>query len=163
MSDQVWTSSEETDVLLGQLRLDVRSLICEEAADRVCAAAATARKAHAGQLRDGGQPYVVHPLRVALCLLREVGVSDVDLLCAALLHDVLEDRPSVSVGQIAASFGARVATVVANLTKPEEPGASGDEIRSLYLGRLRTVDEDSKLVKLALGPARESPAVSGRT
>lgn len=50
-----------------------------------------AEKAHRGQERDVGIPYIIHPIRASLILLEEVNIRDVDLVCALLLHDVLED------------------------------------------------------------------------
>lgn len=48
-----------------------------------------AAKAHDGQTRSSGKPYITHPLAVAYTLL-ELGM-DTDTICAALLHDVVED------------------------------------------------------------------------
>lgn len=51
-----------------------------------------AAKAHEGQKRSSGQAYIIHPLAVAYTLL-ELGM-DTDTICAALLHDVVEDTPA---------------------------------------------------------------------
>lgn len=51
-----------------------------------------AAKAHEGQKRSSGQDYIIHPLAVAYILL-ELGM-DTDTICAALLHDVVEDTPA---------------------------------------------------------------------
>ena len=48
-----------------------------------------AAKAHEGQTRSSGQPYIIHPLAVAFILL-DLGM-DTDTICAAILHDVVED------------------------------------------------------------------------
>lgn len=48
-----------------------------------------ASKAHEGQRRSSGQPYIIHPLAVSYILL-ELGM-DTDTICAAMLHDVVED------------------------------------------------------------------------
>ena len=48
-----------------------------------------AEKAHEGQKRTSGEPYIVHPVSVAYILL-ELGM-DTDTICAAMLHDVVED------------------------------------------------------------------------
>jgi GTP pyrophosphokinase len=50
-----------------------------------------AREAHAGQVRDEGTPYIVHPVRVAATLVHELEVFSPRLVCAALLHDVIEE------------------------------------------------------------------------
>src|ERR671929_2453318 len=46
-----------------------------------------ATKAHKGQLINKAEPYINHPLRVALILAEELQIHDVELVCAALLHD----------------------------------------------------------------------------
>jgi (p)ppGpp synthase/HD superfamily hydrolase len=79
----------------------------------------TARRAHAGQIRNGsgGRPYIEHPLTVAE-LLAEHESSD-PILAAALLHDVVEES-EIEVEQLRAGFGAEVAALVAALTDAEE-------------------------------------------
>src|ERR671938_2008318 len=49
-----------------------------------------ATKAHKDQLINKTEPYINHPLRVALILAEELQIHDIDLLCAALLHDAKE-------------------------------------------------------------------------
>jgi Guanosine polyphosphate pyrophosphohydrolases/synthetases len=68
---------------------------CENSIDdiiKITRAFGIATKAHTGQFRNGNkvEPYINHPLRVALILIEELNIHDVDLICAALLHDVLE-------------------------------------------------------------------------
>jgi len=70
--------------------------------------------AHEGQLRKSGEPYVIHPLSVAQ-LIADLGM-DAQTVCAALLHDVVEDTP-VTVEEITAQFGADVAYLVDGVTK----------------------------------------------
>lgn len=78
-----------------------------------------ARVAHDGQMRDEGTPYIVHPVRVAAMLVNELCIFTPRLICAALLHDVIEDS-STSRAQIAQTFGEEIAEVVWLLTKLEE-------------------------------------------
>jgi len=74
-----------------------------------------AAKAHAGQFRnDGITPYLLHPLEV-FKKVRQWGVEDVQMLSAALLHDVVEDS-SYTIHDIRESFGDRVASYVQELT-----------------------------------------------
>ncbi|MCI0489586.1 MAG: HD domain-containing protein [Blastocatellia bacterium] len=75
-----------------------------------------AEAAHAGQMRDEGTPYIVHPLRVAISLVDEIDLYSPRLICSALLHDVIEDSDTTR-EQIAAMFGEEVAHVVWLLTK----------------------------------------------
>lgn len=78
-----------------------------------------AYQAHAGQTRDEGTPYIVHPIRVAVSLVDELSLYSPTLVCSALLHDVIEDSDITreDVGQM---FGEQIAEVVWLLTKLEE-------------------------------------------
>ncbi len=73
-----------------------------------------ARVAHAEQVRRSGDPYIAHPLGVAM-ILASLGLDDVTL-AAALLHDAVEDT-AVTGADIEASFGADVAAIVDGVTK----------------------------------------------
>lgn len=76
-----------------------------------------AEQAHRGVTRDSGIPYITHPLAVATILAEELRLSDVNLLCAALLHDVVEDTEFTN-DDIRKRFGDDVARLVAAVTKP---------------------------------------------
>ena len=74
----------------------------------------TAEKAHGGQLRVSGEPYIIHPLNVASIL---VGLGmDTETIVAALLHDVVEDTP-VTLEDVSRDFGQEVALLVDGVTK----------------------------------------------
>ncbi|HBE06740.1 MAG TPA: (p)ppGpp synthetase [Firmicutes bacterium] len=73
-----------------------------------------AAKAHKGQKRDSGDAYIQHPLNVAQ-ILAEMEM-DLTTLCAAILHDVVEDT-DVLITEIEAKFGAEVAMLVDGVTK----------------------------------------------
>jgi guanosine-3',5'-bis(diphosphate) 3'-pyrophosphohydrolase len=75
-----------------------------------------AEKAHEGQFRRSGEPFVTHPLAVA-GVLAGLGMDDVTL-AAALLHDSVEDT-AVSLEEIEAEFGPVVAQIVDGVTKLE--------------------------------------------
>jgi GTP pyrophosphokinase len=74
-----------------------------------------AEKAHSGQMRDSGDPYIVHPLCVAHTL-AELRMDD-DTIAAGLLHDVLEDCPDCTAEGIAEAFGEDVRHMVEGVTK----------------------------------------------
>lgn len=78
-----------------------------------------ARDAHASQTRKSGEPYILHPLAVALIVVREMRQTDVAVIAAALLHDVVEDT-DVTIEQIRSKFGADVAFLVDAVTKPNK-------------------------------------------
>lgn len=72
---------------------------------------------HAGQKRESGEPYITHPLAVAYILL-ELGM-DTDTICAALLHDVVEDT-ECTLEDLQKKFGSDVAMLVNGVTKLEK-------------------------------------------
>ena len=81
-------------------------------------------KAHAGTERRGkGYPYIVHPLEAVEIV--ATMTNDQELLAAAALHDTVEDT-EVTVGQIRAEFGDRVADLVAAETD-QIPGQAGND------------------------------------
>lgn len=82
--------------------------------DKIKSAYKMADTAHAGQLRKSGEPYIIHPLHVASILV-DLGM-DTDCICAALLHDVVEDTP-VTTEEVTAAFGEEVAEMVEGVTK----------------------------------------------
>jgi guanosine-3',5'-bis(diphosphate) 3'-pyrophosphohydrolase len=83
--------------------------------ERVRAALRFAERAHRGQQRKGGdEPYVLHAITVAM-LLAANGAGE-DLLCAAYLHDTVEDV-GVDLDEIASSFGDEVADLVRAVTE----------------------------------------------
>jgi GTP pyrophosphokinase len=86
-------------------------------------AAAFAIAAHDGVCRRSGEPYVVHPIEVAIILARMA--LDPETIAAALLHDVIEDC-DVSREQVAEEFGERAARLVDSVTKLGRIPWSGD-------------------------------------
>ena len=82
--------------------------------DMIDRAYALAEKAHGGQRRRSGEPYICHPLSVASILV-ELGM-DSESIAAALMHDVAEDTP-VTVAEIKQKFGPDVALLVDGVTK----------------------------------------------
>ncbi len=69
---------------------------------------------HGNQCRKSGEPYMIHPINVAY-ILAELGMDD-ETLCAALLHDVVEDTPKTH-EDLVKDFGVAIAEMVAGVTK----------------------------------------------
>jgi len=108
--------------------------------------------AHGGQTRkDRRTPYIVHPVGVLRVLSSELHVTDPEILCAALLHDVVEDTPR-TVSQVRVRFGPRVARWVAELSIPPEfhGPAVRDSLKTRLLVRaVQTASWPAVLIKLA--------------
>jgi len=106
--------------------------------------------AHAGQTRKGSDdPYVIHPIRVALSLhgapLPE-GVCLDTCLLVAILHDILEDT-QVPRERLADKFGEQVASIVDELT--EDKTLPKAQRREKMLRRCATMSRSAQVVKLA--------------
>ncbi len=85
--------------------------------DPIAAAQALATRAHAGQVRDGGAPYISHPARVAARLARRFP-EDAALVAAGWCHDVLEDCPAITAAGLAEAVGTDAAALVREVTNP---------------------------------------------
>jgi GTP pyrophosphokinase len=137
-----WHTWQRTEPELRRVR---PAATCE----RVAEAVTFALRFHGDQKRPTGAPYVEHLLEALEVLVRGAGVSDPDVLCAAVLHDVVEDTPCTIAG-VRESFGDRVADVVGWVTIPEaEDGADKQAVKEAYLMRLADAPDDAILVKLA--------------
>ena len=73
-----------------------------------------ARNMHEGQFRKSGEPYIIHPVNVAI-ILADLGMDD-NAIAAGLLHDVVEDTP-ITHEDIAREFGDEIAEMVEGVTK----------------------------------------------
>ncbi len=111
------------------------------------AAVSFSARAHRHQVRrDGHTPYFAHPVRVMMTVVHVFGCTDEVTLCAALLHDTIEDT-TTDYDDLAERFGPAVADLVAVLTKNmARPEA---EREREYDARLAKADWRARLVKLA--------------
>ena len=107
-------------------------------------------KAHAGTERRGkGYPYIVHPLEAVEIV--ATMTADQELLAAAALHDTVEDT-DVTVDQLRAEFGDRIASLVAD-ESDEMPGGMSEEDswhgrKQAAIDRLSRASHDAKIVAL---------------
>ena len=116
---------------------------------RLREAAGFAAALHGDQQRPTGAPYTEHLLEALEVLVRGAGVTDPEILCAAVLHDVVEDT-SGTLEEISTAFGPRVAELVGWVTIPEPgPGQDRASVKEEYLRGLRRAPHDAILVKLA--------------
>lgn len=110
-----------------------------------------AKEAHKGARRRSGEPYILHPIAVARIVCGEIGLGSTSI-CAALLHDVVEDT-EYTVDDLKALFGEKIAKIVDGLTKissgmfGENVSAQAENFRKLLL----TMSDDIRviLVKIA--------------
>jgi GTP diphosphokinase / guanosine-3',5'-bis(diphosphate) 3'-diphosphatase len=107
-----------------------------------------AASCHAGQLRKSGDPYITHPLAVA-SILAELGMNH-ETLCAALLHDTIEDTP-YTLDELRRDFGQEIAALVDGVTKLDGvkygEAAQAETVRKMVVAMAR--DIRVLLIKLA--------------
>ena len=107
-------------------------------------AVAFAMKAHVGAFRKGTKvPYIVHPLETAVIV--SMMSEDEELVCAAILHDVVEDA-GVSEQQLETLFGQRVTAFV--MEETEDKTKSWKERKAATLKHLETASRESKILVL---------------
>lgn len=109
-----------------------------------------ARQAHQGVRRLSGEPYIMHPLAVAKIVVSEIGLGSTSI-CAALLHDVVEDT-EYTVTDIEERFNPKIAQIVDGLTKISG-GIFGtqDEKQAVNIRKLiLTMSEDVRVVLIKL-------------
>lgn len=135
---------------LGPLERATADYIDAERFELVRRAFEVGAQAHAGQTRKSGEPYITHPVAVAT-ILAELRM-DRETLCAAILHDALEDT-SLPREEIAGEFGETVAELVDGVTKLDKLSfhsaqeAQAESFRKMLLAMAR--DLRVILIKLA--------------
>ncbi|HEY9730413.1 MAG TPA: HD domain-containing protein [Drouetiella sp.] len=117
-----------------------------------------AENIHEGQFRKPSkldpelrEPYIVHPMRVALILFEELGIKDTEAICAAILHDVVEDSNGrVTTNDLEHKFGRIIALMVSVLTKPAADKKIPREAQlKTYHERIAQAAIPTRLVKLS--------------
>jgi len=109
-----------------------------------------AHKAHYGVRRLSGEPYIMHPLAVARICAREIGLGSTSI-CAALLHDVVEDT-DYTVEDITGLFGEKIAQIVGGLTKISGGvfGNQASEQAENFRKLLLTISDDIRVVLIKI-------------
>lgn len=109
-----------------------------------------ARQAHKGVRRLSGEPYIMHPIAVAQIACDEMGLGSTSI-CAALLHDVVEDT-DYSVEDIENIFGSKIAMIVDGLTKisggifGDKASAQAENFKKLLL----TMSDDIRVILIKI-------------
>jgi len=110
------------------------------ALEEIVRAYEVADKAHAGQLRKSGEPYITHPVAVAE-ILADIGL-DTSTIIAALLHDTVEDT-DYSLADLNRDFGPEVSTLVDGVTKLDKltygPTAEAETLRKMVIAMSRDI------------------------
>ena len=103
---------------------------------------------HRSQRRkdEEASPYINHPIALTEVLKVEAGVSDLDVLIAALLHDTIEDTETTK-EELEEEFGPRIAGIVAEVS--DDRSLPKAERKRLQVSHARTLSHGAKLVKLA--------------
>ena len=153
MEPKVFTAEEEQLIEneYQALIADYLNSMHSQRVDLIEQAYQLAKKAHNGVRRLSGEPYMMHPLSVARIVVREIGLGSTSI-CAALLHDVVEDTDYTK-EDIERLFGEKIANIVEGLTKlsggvfADKAIKQAENVRKLVL----TMSEDVRvmLVKLA--------------
>ena len=91
-------------------------------------------------------PYINHPLALANVLTNEAGIVDPVVICAALLHDTIEDTET-TFAELQAEFGRAIASVVMEVT--DDNALPKAERKRLQIVHARTAIRRARLVKLA--------------
>lgn len=109
-----------------------------------------AKDAHNGIRRRSGEPYILHPIAVAKIVSQEIGLGSTSI-CAALLHDVVEDT-EYTVEDIELNFGKKIAMIVDGLTKisggifGDKASVQAENFRKLLL----TMAEDIRVILIKM-------------
>jgi guanosine-3',5'-bis(diphosphate) 3'-pyrophosphohydrolase len=111
-------------------------------------ALAFAADKHRHQRRKDAEasPYINHPIALANVLVEEGGVEDIEVLCAALLHDTIEDTDTTH-EELGNAFGSRIAHIVAEVT--DDKNLKSEERKRLQIEHAPKLSVEAKLVKLA--------------
>ncbi|MGA7899531.1 MAG: HD domain-containing protein, partial [Nitrososphaeraceae archaeon] len=123
---------------------------------KITRAFSLAMKAHAGQFRNSGkiEPHINHSLRVALILTEELELFDVDLICAALLHDILEKKLSKQAdckSILRSEFGDDVCNIISTVTRPILHDSDKTKVDTLdkYFEGIANGSKSIRYIKLA--------------
>ncbi len=115
---------------------------------QIIKAVSFAAKKHRDQRRKDVQasPYINHPIALASILVEEVGIHDMEVICAAILHDTVEDTDT-SIEELRKEFGEVISGIVDEVTDDEALEKSVRKRRQVE--GTATASDQAKLVKLA--------------
>ncbi len=142
--------TEEYNVGFDELMEKVSALFNEQEAGKIKKAFEIAYEAHKNQRRRSGEPYIIHPVAVAK-ILCDMGM-DADSVCAALLHDVVEDT-EITDDEIRKYFGKDIEYLVEGVTKlgqiplsASKEEQQSENVRKMFLA----MSEDIRVIIIKL-------------
>ncbi len=150
MEEKVITDDHKINSLLEQLIKNCS--YCKSAKDEklIRKAFKMANEAHKGTRRKSGDPFIIHPLEVAVIVSEEIGLGVTSTVCA-ILHDVVEDT-DLTIEDIENAFGKKIASIIDGLTKIS--GVFDKESNSLQAENFRkmllTLSEDVRVIFVKL-------------
>ena len=144
-NDEQWIQASFQQLLKDYMNSNHRQKV-----DLITKAFNFANQAHAGVKRRSGEPYIMHPIAVAEIVCKEIGLGSTSI-CAALLHDVVEDT-EYTVEDIRNMFGDKIAQIVDGLTKisggifGDQASAQAENFRKLLL----TMSDDIRVILIKI-------------
>ncbi len=142
--NETYLSRRELESLLRERGIDA------VAVNKVLDAYDMAESVHEFQKRPDDTPYFWHPSRVTKIMLIELNQTDANILCAALLHDTLEDSHVLTPEILELNFGSYTSYLVQKLTKDiKAEGAMKEWVEREYIEKLLAASEDARMLKLA--------------
>ena len=154
MNDVIYNllTNEKEEITIEKIIKELRKRGApEEKLDMVKKAYEFAFKIHEGQPRESGEPYIVHPLHVAWNLLC-MNIYDVNMICAGLLHDTLEDADAeinLTKDVLESEFNKDIAHLVDGVTKIKIKTDDKNQINFRKIVEGLTVDPRIIFIKLA--------------
>lgn len=145
LEEEAMIQESFNDLLNGYLKSNHRKKV-----EIIVRAFEFAKEAHKGIRRRSGEPYILHPIAVARIASQEIGLGSTSI-CAALLHDVVEDT-EFTVEDIEQHFGKKIAQLVSGLTKISggifgaKASAQAENFRKLLL----TMSDDIRVVLIKM-------------
>jgi len=146
MSSRLQQLAADSDDALAGLREVLRITRPDADTGRISQAYDVAAFWHQGQTRKSGDPYITHPLAVAM-ILAENGADDA-MLCAAILHDTIEDTPYTLVA-LNCDFGSEVAALVVGTAALDQIESNEQRTVAQVMATVTSADSRVLAIKVA--------------
>ncbi|MBI5207944.1 MAG: HD domain-containing protein [Candidatus Firestonebacteria bacterium] len=142
-----WWSREEKK-LINNLPIIVKKSFSIEESQKILKAIDLAFQLHKKEKRAGGEPYIVHPFRIAISLILEFSITQPEIIIAGLLHDILENT-NYNPLELKKKFGNNIHKIVNTLTRKRSRPKTGDRLSDAYYQNIIKCGNDCLIIKLA--------------